>query len=125
MTTPLISPGLITRLRTVANRGLQTPVTILSRMPVTENPYGDDTESWVTMGDFDGWIRGVGTARLEDTTGNVVAAIGVYRLHLRAEVELNPGDMVVCNDEEFIVQDENHENTYRVFTTAMLRRKQP
>jgi len=123
MTTPLVSPGLIKRLRKVANRGLQTEVTVLSRQPVEDNPYGQDTESWVTMGEFDGWVRGIGTARLEDTTGNVVSATGVFRLHVKAEVEIYPGDMVILRGEEYEVQDSNLENTYRVFTTAMLRRK--
>lgn len=123
MSQPLISPGLIQKMRLIANRGLQTPVTLLTRLPVAENPYGDDTEAWVTVGDYMGWMRNTNTARLEDITGNVVGTIGVFRLHLKAEVEMFPGDMIVADGKEFVVQDVNKENTYRVFTTATLRRR--
>lgn len=122
MTAPLISPGLIKKMRKIANRGLQTEVTILSRQPVEENPYGDDTESWVTMGEFMGWVRSINTARLEDVGGQGVGNVGVFRLHLEADVDINPGDMVVIADSEYTVQDNNNENTYKVFTTAILRR---
>ena len=124
MSAPLVSPSLIVKMRKIANRGLQTKVTILRRLPVEENPYGDDTEGWVTMGEFQGWVRGIGTARLVDTTANVVGAIGVFRLHLKADVEIDSGDMVVIDSSEYVVQDSNVENTYRVFTTAILRRRQ-
>ena len=121
--TQLVSPQLLNELRKVGNTGLQGEITLLRRMPVQENPYGDDTESWVTMGEFPAWLRGIGTARLQDTTGNVVAATGVFRLHLKAEVEVRIGDMVVFEDQEFEVNDSNLENTHRVFSTAIIRRK--
>jgi hypothetical protein len=123
MTVPLVSPNLIKRMRKIANRGLQTEVTVLSMLPVAENPYGDDTVDWVTLGEYMGWVRGVNTARLQDV-GDVVGSVGVFRLHLKAEVEVEAGDMVVIDDSEYIVQDSNLENTYRVFTTATLRRRQ-
>lgn len=124
MTQPLIGTGLIKKMRKVANRGLQTPVTILSRLPVEENPYGTDTENWVTQGDYLGWVRSVNTASIQELGGDVIGSIGVFRLHLDARVDINPGDLVVIEDAEYVVQDDNHENTYRVFTTATLRRKQ-
>lgn len=123
MSQPLISPGLVKRLRKVANRGLQTDITLLTRLPVEENPYGTDTVEWVTVGDYKAWIRGVNTARMEDV-GGAIGTVGVFRLHLKAEVVVNPGDMIVMNDDEYHVQDSNMENTYRVFTTATLRRRQ-
>jgi len=122
VTAPLISPGLIKKMRKIANRGLQTEVTLLRRLPVTENPYGDDTESWVTMGEFMAWVRSINTARLEDVGGDHVGNVGVFRMHLEAEVDISPGDMVVIGESEYTVQDNNDENTYRVFTTAILRR---
>lgn len=124
MTQPLISPGLIKKMRTIANRGLQTKVIVLRRLPTEENPYGDDQESWVTLGEYDGWVRALNTARLEELQGNVEGTIGVFRLHLKAEVLLNNGDLIVIDGSEYTVQDDNRENTYRVFTTATLRRRQ-
>lgn len=124
MTQPLISPGLIKKMRTIANRGLQTPVIVVRRLPVTENPYGTDTESWVTLGEYDGWVRAINTARLEELQGNVQGTIGVFRLHLKAEILLETDDLVVIDGSEYVVQDDNRENTYRVFTTATLRRRQ-
>ena len=123
MSAPLVSPGLIKKMRKIANRGLQTPVMLLRRLPVVANPYGDDTEDWVTLGEYMGWMRSVNTARIEDTTGNVAGTIGVYRLHLVAEVRLFPGDLVVFDSNEYTVQDDNYENTYKVFTTATIRRR--
>lgn len=120
----LISPGLITRLRKIANRGLQTTVTHLQRQAVEENPYGDDTETWVTMGDYVGWLRQPTLNEMRATAGDLISSVGTYRLHLRSEVEVAIGDMFAINDELFTVQDTNKENTYRVFTTCLLRRRQ-
>jgi len=36
MSAPLVSPGLIKKMRKIANRGLQTPVMLLRRLPVVD-----------------------------------------------------------------------------------------
>jgi hypothetical protein len=125
MSTPLISSNLLKSLRKVANRGLQTEVTLMQRQAVEENPYGDDTEEWVTMGEFMGWMKGLSTMRARITgADDVVGSVGVFRLHLESKVVINTGDMVVADGLEYTVQDANLENTYRVYTTAILRRRQ-
>jgi hypothetical protein len=123
MTAPLISPGLIKKMRTIANRGLQTNVVVMRRMAVEEGLYGDDVEQWVTLNEYKGWMKMTNIPRL-DNVGGVIGAIGVYRLHLEASVEVRAADLVIMDGDEFVVQDDNHEDTYRVFTTATLRRRQ-
>ena len=123
MAQPLISSGLISKLRKVANRGLQTSVTLLTKLPITEGDYGDDVEAWVTLEDTVGWMRMMNTPVLTDL-GGVEGSIGVYRLHIDANIDLDVGDMVIAGNNEYVVQDTNLEDTYRLFTTATMRRRQ-
>ena len=81
MTSALISPQLIKQMRTIANRALQTKITLLRRMPVGEGVYGDDEETWATVGEFEAWVKQPKLTPAEVAAGTVVAAVGVYRLH--------------------------------------------
>lgn len=109
----------------MANRGLQTTITLYRRRPPQENPYGTDEESWETEGTtMLAWVREMGTSQIREYNG-MAAEIGDYRIHMDAEVECLTGDRIVMNGETYEVQDTNTQNTYRVFTTAIARRRQP
>lgn len=124
MSAPLIPPGLIDRLRKIANRGLQTSVTHLRETPGTEGDYGTTAPTWTEVGTYLGWVRQPTLAELREAGASVVSAIGTYRLHLESSKEVAIGDKFLIGGEEYVVQDTNVENTYRVFTTCLLRRRQ-
>lgn len=127
--TPLVSPGLIAKMRTIGNRGLQTKATLV-RLAQTmldeeyiENDYGDDTPAYITIGDIDTWWKSTNTPRL-DNVGNVIGSIMVFRVHMDANVEIGPGDILIKeNGDVYYIQDDNHEDTYRIFTTGTARRR--
>lgn len=125
---PLVSPGLIKKMRTIADRGLQTKSTLV-RLAQTmldeaylENPEGDDQPSYITIGDIDTWWKSTNTPRLDDQ-GNVIGSLMVFRVHMNADVQIGPGDLLIMNGDQYYIQDDNHEDTYKIFTTATARRR--
>ncbi len=124
----LVTPAMLAMARKIGEKGLETTVTLLVRS-IEENDYGDSSEVWADAGDHMGWLRMMNQPVI-NAHGGLVSAVGVFRLHLKSDVEADEGDKVIVLDtfgdlsDEFIVQDVNTEDTNRVFTTLLLRKVQ-
>jgi len=116
---PLVSAAQIDQLRTVAYKGLDTPVTIQRRTFV--EGAADVTYTWATVGTATGWLRHMNKPDI-DIQVRYAGSTNIYRLHLRHDVDLQPEDRVVIGGETFEVQDTNAENTIQIFRTAIVRR---
>jgi hypothetical protein len=116
---PLVSATQIAALRTVAYKGLETPISIL-RKETVENAYGSE-EMWVEVSDTLGWVREMSTTKAGEML-TFIGTTGTFRLHVEADVDIRPGDTVGIEGTIFTVSDTNSDNTIRVFTTAIMRR---
>lgn len=116
---PLVSDAQLDQLRSVAYRGLDTPITI-SRPTSAEGDYGS-VETYTTVTTTNAWLREMTTSRAGIMNG-FIATTGMFRLHLAVGTDIRPGDRVTVSGEDFEVQDVNELNTIRIFTTAILRR---
>jgi hypothetical protein len=116
---PLVSAAQIDQLRTVAYRGLDTPVTIQRRTFV--EGAADVSYTWATVITTTGWLRGMNRPDL-DLQVRYAGATNIYRLHLRHDIDLQNEDRVVIGGETYEVQETNAENTIQIFLTALLRR---
>jgi len=118
----LVSAAQIAALRSVANRGLQTDVTIFPRIEA-DNPFSDD-ENVTTSGGtvtVKGWLRTV-PAGVIDVVSGVQAQISSFRLLLPPGTVIHNGDRVEINSEKYVVEDVASENTYQIFLVCSIRR---
>jgi len=118
----LVSAAQIAALRSVANRGLQTDVTIFPRIEA-DNPFSDD-ENVITSGGtvtVKGWLRSV-PAGVIDVVSGVQAQISSFRLLLPPGTVIHNGDRVEIGGEKFVVEDVASENTYQIFLVCSIRR---
>jgi hypothetical protein len=119
----LVSDSQLHQLRKVVERGLVTDVTIINSVRA-DNPYSD--EEWGQEPEYDrqtvkGWLREVPAGTIDVVSG-VMANTGMYRLFLPLGTNIENGDRVVINDEDFIVQDTNQDSTYKVTLRVSLAR---
>lgn len=115
----LITEAQLDTLRSVAYRGLETPITI-KRPTQVEGPYGSEA-TYATVTETLGWIREMSTSRAGEIV-SFIGTTGTFRLHVRHDVDLRPGDRVELEGDAFEVADVNDHNTLRIFTTGVLRR---
>jgi SPP1 family predicted phage head-tail adaptor len=116
---PLVSDAQLAQLRFVAYQGLDTEI-VIKRPTQAETVYGS-VGGYTTVATTTAWIREMSTSRAGIMLG-VIATTGTFRLHVRYDTDIRPGDRVEVNGESFEVQDLNELNTIRVFTTAVMRR---
>lgn len=120
---PLVTESQLNSLRSVVELGMVTDVTIIN-VEQADSPFSDD--EMVKEGEggrqvVKGWLREVPAGTIDVVSG-VMANTGIYRLFLPLGTQIENGDRVVVNDEEFIVQDTNQDSTYKVTLRVSLAR---
>jgi hypothetical protein len=121
--TALVNQGTINTLRAIGNRGLVTDVKVCTRVQV-DDPYGGDHHHhWPVSGTVvKGWLLMTNNPIIDSRNG-VSTSVGVYRLNLPATVaNIDVGDQVEIGGLRYTVNDVNSDDTYRMFTTCILRR---
>jgi hypothetical protein len=116
---PLVSATQMTALRSIANNGLDTPITIKRPTQIVTD-YGSE-DSFAVVASTNGWIREMGSPNASEMV-SFIAATGTFRLHTPYGTDLQPGDTVTAGGVDFEVVDTNSDNTVRIFTSARLRR---
>lgn len=119
----LVTPAMLDAVRKVGAAGLQTDVTILRRSLVEQAEGDDDEEVWAVVGTYKGWVRMDNNPRFEPDSGRIVSS-GNFRIHLDPSVSVDEGDLARVDGQDYLVNDVNTDDTYRVFTTLMARRAQ-
>jgi len=119
----LFSNGQITGLRRIAERALDTDVTILRRS-VSSSAYGDnDTETFTATETVKGWLRSVPEDQVQVSYGTEQVPAS-HRLFVAVGTDIQPYDKVVIGGLEFKVIDTSVESTYRVLLRVMLRKSE-
>jgi len=123
MTSPLVSQGTLDALRAVGNRGLVTDVKICTREQVEDQYGGDHHHHWPDTGVVvKGWLLMTNNPAIDSRNG-ISTSFGVYRLNLPATLtNIDVGDQVEINGLRYTVNDTNTDDTYRAFTTCLVRR---
>lgn len=123
--TVLVTDDMMRAVRTVGGTGLQTDMTILTRTIVEGTNGNEDYEAWVDEATVKGWVRqnDRGPVLHLDANNGVIASIGRYRIFLPPEAIVEEGDMLGLNGEVFMVNEVNNEETYRVFTRVIARKR--
>lgn len=117
----LVSDSQLTALRSVVEKGMVTPVTILKRT-VADSPYSDDdTETFSPTETVYGWLRDVPQGTIDVVSG-IMATPGTYRLFLPLGTDVTNGDRVKIHDATYVVNDTNDESTYKVTLRLSLNR---
>ena len=119
----LVSQGALDNIRAVGNRGLVTDVLICNRVAV-DDPYGGDHHHhWPASGTvIKGWLLMTNNPSIDSRNG-ISTAFGIYRLNLPATVtNIEVGDQVEIGGLRYTVNDVSSDDTYRAFTTCVLRR---
>ena len=119
----LVTPEMLAAVRAVGQSGLTTTVTIMRHSLIAGTDGDDDSEQWVDYGEYKAWIKQNDRGPVLHEDVGAMASIGRYRIHFKDTVELHEGDMIVDGSEEYIVNATNRGATYRVFTTAVARKR--
>lgn len=121
----LVTPEMLSAVRAIGETGLQSEVSILRRAIVEGDDGDEDHEVWATTDVVKAWIRqdDRGPVLHVGDMSAVVSSIGRYRIHMEHTVEIDEGDMIGVDGEIFIANEVNNENTIRVFTTVIGRKR--
>lgn len=121
----LVTPDMLAAVRAVGATGLETEMTILTRSIIEGANGNEDYEAWVTTSTVMGWVKqnDRGPVLHLDEHNGVIASIGRYRIHFEPDVDIDEGDMIGLNGEVFMANEVNNENSYRVFTTVIARKR--
>jgi hypothetical protein len=116
---------MLAAVRAVGATGLETDISILTRSIIEGTNGNEDYEAWVETSTVKGWIKqnDRGPVLHLDENNGVVVSIGRYRIHLPPDTNVDEGDMLGLDGEMFIANEVNSENTYRVFTTVIARKR--
>jgi len=120
---PLISASQLAHVQKVVELGMVTDVTIVNHT-TADSPFSDDEyvqEATSSRQTLKGWLREVPAGTIDVVSG-VMANTGVYRLFLPVGTNINNGDRVIVNGEEFVVQDTNADSTYQATLRVSLKR---
>jgi hypothetical protein len=123
--TKLVTDAMMTRLRDVAETGLQTEVSILNRSIIEGTNGNEDYEAWVTTTTTNAWIfqNDRGPILHLDENNGVISSIGRYRINLPYDTVIEEGDMIGLNGEMFIANEVGNEETYKVFLNVIARKR--
>jgi len=121
----------LANLRSLAEMGMQSDVTIKKRTPITsesapENVYGDDGVTHVESAIYSeanvkGWLYSTPSPVIT-VVGGVMALVNTYRLFVPVGTNIESGDHVVIDGNEFIVSDTVAESTWLPLLNVSLRR---
>lgn len=114
---------MLAAVRKVGETGLQTDIDLLVRT-IIEGVDGDpDMEVYAFEDTYKGWIR-------DDSRGpEVIENLGLasvtprFRIHLDSDVVVHEGDLLASGGEVFVANTVNTDDTIRVFTTVMARKR--
>lgn len=115
----LISDQLISNLRSVAYRQLVTPITI-KRATKVESVYGTD-ETWATINTTTCWYVPSYKAKTEKMTGFVGQEENA-EVRLAWGTDIKPGDRVLIEGDEYLVQDTNTGATIALYLKVYVER---
>lgn len=119
----LVSPAMLATIRRIGNTGLVTDVLLCNRQEVTDAYGGDPHHHWPSTGTIvKGWLLMTNNPSIDSRNG-ISTSFGVYRLNLPADVtNIDVGDQVEIAGLRYTVNDTNADDSYRAFTTLILRR---
>jgi hypothetical protein len=120
---PLVTPSQMNALSKVVEEGMITDVTIINHS-TSDSPYSDDeyvSETESNRQTVKGWLREVPAGTIDVVSG-VMANMGMYRLFLPIGTQIENGDRVIVNGEQWVVQDTNADTTYQVTLRVSLAR---
>jgi hypothetical protein len=119
----LVSESALNNIRAVGNRGLVTDVIVCNRQDIEDAYGGDHHHHWPSTGTVvKGWLLMTNNPAIDSRDG-ISTSFGVYRLNLPATVtNIEVGDQVEIRGLRYTVNDINSDDTYRAFTTCILRR---
>lgn len=133
--TPFFSESQMAAIRSVAEHGMQTEITIRRRSvqflneTITSDDFGDDvvtytptTSSGLTRKAY-GWLFSTPSIVADDDSGALVTT-NTYRLFVPVNTDIVAGDEIVVHGQEYIVSDTNAESTLRPLLRCNLRRRE-
>ena len=135
MSGALVPPGQLAAIQKLAERGMQTPITIKRRsvqtlgQTIVENDLGDDVITYTeTKNDglvrkAMGWFWSTPTVVQEEDAGSLVT-VNTYRLYVPVGTDMLPGDHVTVGAEEYVVSDTTAESTWKAVLRCSLRRRE-
>lgn len=119
----IFSSAQVLGLRRIAERALETDVTI-QRRTTTDSAYGDnDTEVFTTTETLKGWLRSMPEDMVQVSYGQTQVPAS-HRLFLPVGTDIRPYDKVLIGGTAFKVIDTSQESTYRVLLRVMLRKSE-
>lgn len=120
---PLLSNAQMKAIEKVGQSGLIQDVKLCTRVQITDKFGGDHHHHWPESGVVvKGWLLMTNQPFIDSRNG-VSTSFGVYRLNLpRSVISIDVGDQVEIAGLRYTVNDTNTDDTYRVFTTCILRR---
>jgi len=107
----------------VVEEGMITDVTIVNHT-TADNPFSDDEYVQETVSQrqtVKGWLREVPAGTIDVVSG-VMASVGIYRLFLPIGTQIQNGDRVIVNNEQYVVEDTNDDTSYQVTLKVSLKR---
>jgi hypothetical protein len=116
---------MLAAVRAVGATGLETDISILTRSIIEGTNGNEDYEAWVETSTVKGWVKqnDRGPVLHLDENNGVIGSVGRYRIHFPPDTVIDEGDMLGLSGEVFIANEVNSENTYRVFTTVIARKR--
>lgn len=116
----LVSDTAMASLRSVAELGMVTPVTIYDLVN-TETANGSES-TWVARpSSVDGWLHSTPTPMITVISG-MQGIVNTYRLFLPVGTDIHTGDRVSIGGSFYTVSDTTAESTWLPLLTVSLRR---
>ena len=135
MTKPLIPDHVLWNVQQVAERGMQTQITIRRRSvaemgsSVGVDDYGDDVVAYTATAESStfsvlGWFHSTPTPMQMEDAGSLVT-VNTYRLYLPVGTDVKEGDEVQSGDSGliYIVSDTTDESTWKALLACTLRKR--
>ena len=119
---PLVSDSQMAALRNLANKGLDTAYTVWRRTRA-ETVYGMEDGEPTQVYEGVCWLRMMNQPFISEGTGMKSTQMSRYRMHTTRDADIAVDDEIRVSDQEnYIVQDVNTDDTVQIFRTAILRR---
>lgn len=117
----LVSESEIAALGEWVELGMTTPVSILT-WEMVERDDSDSQNVWMETVSTLGWLWEPPDFPTGNDVGGVVGTAQDFRLYLKREVSVRPGDRVGVEGALYEVLNSNDANTFRPMTRVALRR---
>jgi hypothetical protein len=121
MTVPLISTSQLAFMRTTVERAFNTDVDIYKRSLV-ESVYEDEaTETFTFSETIKGWVYSTPSSSAAEV-GFTIGTLNLYRLFVPVGSDVEPGDRLKIDGNDFLVIDTINESTWLPLLRCSLRR---